>query len=200
MQYATLLLATASLVAAEASYSSGNYVQFINQGSSAKTVVFTANADLGMTMPDLHIEAGKAHNVSFADNFIGNFWSYDDAAPASSGMLGEVSFNQWPDASTAYFDVSSIVNKTDNVGVKMLYPVDTEVDFAATLVEGFVSTLFSGCATEDSMACANQYNAPNDVRTISTTSPGLTCILGTPSTGPVKQKKRHAHHPHHFVA
>jgi len=149
--------------------SAANTVQFLNQDDKTRSVIFTAQADLGLELiPDLVIPGYGNASQTFPNGFIGNFYSVNNGSENVPGMLGEVAFNAWDEL--AFFDVSSIVNDTDHEGVKMLYPSGMNPEDS--------STPTSGCNTLGLTKCLNQYNAWDDVATQATKSSSLVCLLG----------------------
>jgi len=169
MQFINTILAAALGLTSVAS--AINTIQFVNQDSTTRHIVFTSEADLGLAaMPDLVLEGMETKNQTFATGFIGNAYSYNDGAPNVPGMLAEVRFDGWD--SLVFFDVSAIVNPDDTEGVKMIYPLG--MDPTAT------STPTSGCNSIGK--CLNQYNAWNDIATQTTKSSNLVCLLGNKAT------------------
>lgn len=171
MQFSNIILLAATALASMAS--AENFIQFINQdATTAKNIVFTANLGLAAIEP-LALPAGGSANQSIPDGWIGNFYSYNEGAENVPGMLGEVRFGGF--AGATYYDVSSIVNPSDNDGIKILYPFSSGLK----LKELASSALVSGCQTS---GCTNQYNAPDDVATLSTSTTSLTCLVGNLAT------------------
>jgi len=150
------LCALCTLVAA-------NSVHFVNQDSTQRTIVFTAQAGLA-TLDNLVIEGLGSATQTFPDGWIGNFFSVSEGAPFVPGMLGEVSFNGFAGAN--FFDVSAIVNPNDGEGVKEIFPANS-------------NTPVSGCQT---FPCSNAYNKWDDVATLSTTDSDLVCLIGNLSS------------------
>lgn len=171
----TILFAAAALASMT---TAENFVKFVNQDSTPKTVVFTANAGLQSIEP-LTLDGFAVVDQTLPTGWIGNFYTYCEGAANTPGTLGEVNFQGWDDLT--YFDVSGIVNPTDADGVKMLYPTEDD-------------TVSSGCQTTGSEFCVNQYNAPDDIATKTSTSTTLTCLVGNLSS---KVKTRV--HARHFV-
>lgn len=184
MQFTNTLLfaaaALASMVGAK------NIVTFVNQDNIPKTVVFTANRGLKV-LPPLHLGALKTAPQVFPPGWTGNWYTYNVGTQNKPGMLGEVNFQGW-DGQT-YYDVSAIVNPTDSLGVKKLYPTALE----SSLVRSF-STSFSkdssGCQTSGSAPCPNLYNKAPEVQTKTTFATELTCLVGNLS--PAHVPRRHA--------
>jgi hypothetical protein len=164
MQFINSLLFAASTLATIVS--AENMVMFVNQNSETRNVVFTANAGLEQLEP-VQIQGLDTYNQTFPTGWIGNFYSYNEGAENVPGMLGEVRFDGF--AEQLYFDVSSIVNNEDTSGVKMLYPLNENPKSSTAKV--------SGCLHKN---CKNQYNAPDDIATQSTSSSALVCLLGEP--------------------
>lgn len=163
MQFINTIILAASALAAMAS--AENFVQFVNQAAEDKNIIFTANAGLE-SLETLILPGYASANQTFPEGWIGNFYSHDADKPNIPGMLGEVRFNGFADAT--YFDISSIVNPEDTEGIKMLFP------FGANTKD--LSTAVSGCQTTP---CSNQYNVWDDIATLSTPGTSLTCLVGT---------------------
>jgi len=178
MQFINTILALATLTSAT------NMVHFFNQDSTSRNLVFTSEADLNLPpMPILTIPGLSAANVTFADNFIGNFYSFSNGSDNVPGMLGELRFQGYK--GLTFFDVSSIVNAGDKDGVKQLYPLGMNITEPTTPV--------SGCNTMTK--CLTQYNAPDDIATQATLETHLVCLLGnanTTDTDPTPTRRRHA--------
>lgn len=126
--------------------SAGGTVIFNNQDSTTRTIVFTAQEGLEI-LPNLVVPGSGTASQSFPDSWIGNFYSVSEGAEFTVGMLGEVRFDGF--AGSTYFDVSAIVNDSDNEGIKMLMPSSSPAPA-------------SGCQT---FPCSNQYNKWDDVET-----------------------------------
>lgn len=156
MQFITALLALAATVAAT------NSVKFVNQDSTTRTIYFTGNPGQP-EIPELTVPGSGLATQVFPDSYIGNFYSVNEGSPNTPGMLGEVAFGGF--AGATFFDVSAIVNPGDTEGVKTIHPANS-------------ATPISGCPK---MPCANQYNAPDDVATLSTTDTELICTIGKES-------------------
>jgi hypothetical protein len=137
-----------------------NTIHFVNQDSTTRTIYFTANPGLANLSP-LVIPGSQTINQDFPDKWIGNWYSVSDGAANKPGMLGEISWNSWN--GITFFDVSAIVDPTDNNGVKMIFPINDQ-------------TLVSGCHT---FPCGNVYVKPDDIQTQATTETELVCLLGS---------------------
>lgn len=158
--FSTVLFAAsalASLAAAE------NVLHFVNQDSTTRTVIFTAQAGLEV-IPELVIEGLGTANQTMPDSWIGNVYSVNEGAPNVPGMLAEFRFNGF--AGATYFDVSAIVNPDDTQGVKMVFPKNS-------------NTPVSGC---QKFPCLNAYNKWDDVATLSTDDSELVVLLGNLSS------------------
>lgn len=149
-----LLAATAIL-----SVASANVVEFVNQDSKTRNIIFTAQEGLA-PIETIQIEGYKMANVTFPDSWIGNWYSYNEGMDNVPGMLGEVRWNGY--GGSNYFDISAIVNPLDTVGVKMMFPK-------------YTNDPVSGCQI---FPCSNAYNQPNDIATLSTTDDTLVCLIG----------------------
>lgn len=160
MQFTTTIIAA---TAALATIASAGSVQFVNQDSTTRTMVFTPTSGYD-AIDSLVVEGLATVNQTFPTGWIGNWFSVSDGADNTSGMLGEVCFDSW--GGMTYFDVSAIVDSTDTNGVKELFPLNT-------------GTPISGCQT---FPCDNAYNKPDDVETQVTDSDALVCLLGTESS------------------
>lgn len=156
MQFLRLLLALVGLVALAAAGS----VHFVNQDSTARTIVFTPN-DGYAAIDDLAIAGDATVVQTFPTGWVGNWYAMTEGAPRQPGMLGEVRFDGY--ASATYFDVSAIVNPSDDNGVKMIFPLLSPAPV-------------SGCQT---FPCDNAYNKWDDIATLSTDDADLVCLLGT---------------------
>lgn len=173
MQFTSALFAATALFA----LASANTVEFINQDSTTRNVVFTAQEGLP-TIDNIVVQGLSTANVTFPDSWIGNWYSYNEGAPNVPGMLGEVRWNGF--ANSNYFDVSAIVNPLDTEGVKMIFPKNANEPV-------------SGCQT---FPCSNAYNQPNDIATLSTTDDTLVCLLGTLSS---TRRRSLARMPREFI-
>jgi len=158
--FSTVLLAASALATLAAA---DNVLHFVNQDSTTRTVVFTAQAGLE-EIPDLVIEGLGTANQTMPDSWIGNLFSVNEGAATVPGMLAEFRFNGF--AGATYFDVSAIVNPGDTEGVKMVFPKNS-------------NTPVSGCQT---FPCSNAYNKWDDVATLSTDDSELIILLGNLSS------------------
>jgi hypothetical protein len=174
MQFTTTLLAAATALS---SLAAANTVDFINQDGTTRHIVFTAQDGLAAIDPITITGYGTA-SVEFPAPWIGNWYSYNDGAANVPGMLGEVRWDGYAGAN--YFDVSAIVNPADVEGVKMIFPKDS-------------SAPVSGC---QSFPCANAYNTPDDIATLSTTDDTLVCLIGNLSNS---RRRAVARMPHDFI-
>lgn len=158
MQFSTLF-AMATAIAAVAA----NSVQFVNQDSTTRTIVFTAQEGQE-SLSDLVISGLDTATQSFPDSWIGNWYSVSEGKENVPGMLGEVRFDGF--AGATYFDVSAIVNADDTEGVKEIYPKEALLPM-------------SGCQT---FPCSNAYNKWDDVETTTTSETDLVCLIGNLSS------------------
>jgi hypothetical protein len=156
MQFINTVLFAATALA---SMASANAVHFVNQDSTTRTIVFTAQEGLP-TIDKLTVKGLTTGNVTFPTGWIGNFYSVSEGAKDVPGMLGEVRFDGF--AGATYFDVSAIVNPDDVNGIKMLFPKNADKPV-------------SGCQI---FPCANAYNKWDDVQTLSTDDHELVCLIG----------------------
>jgi len=164
-----------SALVAFVTLAAANTIEFVNQDSTTRTIIFTANAGLE-TIPSAEIRGHHNHTTTFPTGWIGNFYSVSKGSEPVPGMLGEVAFDGY--AGSLYFDVSAIVNPEDTNGVKELFPKLAQAPL-------------SGCQT---FPCANAYNQPDDIQTQSTPETDLVCLLGTKSDQPITRR-----HPRDFV-
>jgi hypothetical protein len=176
MQFISNVLFAATALASVAA--AINSIHFVNQDSTERTIVITAQAGLE-EIPNLVIKGLHTANQTFPENWIGNVYSVSKGAPNVPGMLAEFSFNGFGGAT--YFDVSAIVNPDDHEGVKMVFPKNS-------------NTPVSGCQT---FPCANAYNKWDDIATLSTDDTELVCLVGNLS----KERRRGlvARMTHEFV-
>jgi hypothetical protein len=158
MQFLSTILFAATALASLAT-AQQNIVHFLNQDSTTRTIVWTAQAGLE-EIPDLVIKGHKTASQTLPEGWTGNCYSVSEGAPNVPGMLAEFRFNGYAGAN--YFDVSAIVNPDDTQGVKMVFPKNS-------------NTPVSGCQT---FPCANAYNQPDDIATLSTPDNELVCLIG----------------------
>jgi hypothetical protein len=159
MQFFSTVLFAASALASLAAAESQNVLHFINQDSTKRTIIFTAQEGLEL-IPDLVIEGLGTANQTMPNSWIGNLFSVSEGAPVVPGMLAEFRFNGF--AGATYFDVSAIVNPNDTEGVKMIMPMSSDKPV-------------SGCQT---FPCTNAYNKWDDIATLSTDDTELVVLLG----------------------
>jgi len=157
MQFFSTVLFAATALASMAA--ADNVVHFVNQDSTERTIVFTAQEGIE-EIPNLVIKGLATANQTFPDSWIGNLYSVSKGAPNIPGMLAEFRWNGFAGAN--YFDVSAIVNPDDTEGVKMVFPKNSDKPV-------------SGCQT---FPCSNAYNKWDDVATLSTTDNELIVLLG----------------------
>jgi len=151
------------LVSALAAVAAANSVHFINQDSTTRTIVFTAQVPL-QKFPSITIPGFGTADQTFPTGWIGNWYAVSEGAVDVPGMLGEVRFDGF--AGQTYYDVSAIVNAADTNGVKEIFPASTNAPV-------------SGCAN---FPCAHVYVNSNDVQTQASSDSALVCTLGTAST------------------
>ncbi|KAH8591169.1 hypothetical protein B0O99DRAFT_520215 [Bisporella sp. PMI_857] len=168
MQFVNTLLLAATALASVAA--AANTVQFINQDSTTRHIVFTSQEDIAADkIENLVIGGLETKNQTFPTGWIGNWYSYNEGQYHELGMLGEVRFDGWN--GLVFFDVSAIVNSTDTEGVKILYPQGENPNYKSATV--------SGCQTD---ICTNRYNVWNDVATKATLNSNLVCLIGNLAT------------------
>lgn len=171
--FTTVLFAITGL----ASLAASNSVEFVNQDSTERTIIFTAQAPLE-AIPSLTIPPLGTGKATFPQDWIGNWYSVSAGAENKPGMLGEVRFNGF--AGHTFFDVSAIVDPNDHNGVKMIMPKNFDEPV-------------SGCQT---FPCANAYNKWDDIATQSTADADLVCLIGNLSN---EKRRIIARMPHEFV-
>jgi hypothetical protein len=137
-----------------------NTVTFKSLDETSRKIVFTPNAGLA-AIPSVEVAGGQDVKVDFPHGWLGNWYAVSEGAKDVPGMLGEVAFNGYSDAT--YFDVSAIVNPNDHNGVKEMYPAN---DPKPT----------SGCQV---FPCNNAYYLWDDVQTKATAEKDLICTLGS---------------------
>ena len=168
MQFINTILFAATALASLAS--AHNTVDFINQDNTIRHIVFTSQEDTGAAkIQDLIVPGLGTASQTFPTGWIGNWFSYNEGQKHDLGMLGEVRFDGWD--GLVFFDVSAIVNASDNDGVKVLYPKGLNPAHSSTPV--------SGCQTP---ICANRYNNWDDVATKATKITDLVCLIGNLAT------------------
>ncbi|KAM3068958.1 hypothetical protein ACMFMG_004135 [Clarireedia jacksonii] len=155
MQFSTLFAAASALF----TLATAGTVHFVNQDSITRTIVFTPNPGYA-AIASITITGLSTFNQSFPTGWIGNWYSVSEGETDIPGMLGEVAFDTY--GGSTFFDVSAIVNPNDVNGVKMLFPLHSNLPI-------------SGC---QSFPCANAYNKWDDVATQSTDRSDLVCLLG----------------------
>lgn len=165
---------TAILGAIVAACASANSIVFNNLDGIAKTIYFTGNNNMGGSPSTLRLPAHSKATWSTSAPWIGNFYSINDGAPNVPGMLGEVNF---ADAGVVWYDVSAIVDATDNLGVKQLWAT--------------ASDPVSGCK-DYTTTCNNAYNLPDDIQTKSTSSRQLYCSVGKAGSSKLMMARGHA--------
>lgn len=158
MQFFSTVLFAASALASLAA-ATENVLHFVNQDSTTRTIIFTAQAGLE-EIPNIVIPGHGTANQTMPNSWIGNLFAVCEGAPIVPGMLAEFRFNGYADST--YFDVSAIVNPNDTEGVKMILPKNS-------------NTPVSGCQT---FPCSNAYNKWDDVATLSTPDTELVVLLG----------------------
>lgn len=176
MQFINTILLAATALASMAS--AQNFIKFVNQDSVPKTIKFTPNAGIE-TLESLALDGLATATQEFPHSWAGNFYSISEGAADVAGMLGEVNFQGWD--GITYFDVSSIVNTADTEGIKQLYPFN-DLDKISGCAESLAN------AYGKTTGCTNQYNAPNDIATVTTDLTSLVCLVGTP-TSTVRRRK-----------
>jgi hypothetical protein len=156
-------------VAAATAVSATNTIQFVNQDSTTRSIIFTPSSGHA-AVSTVEIAGLATKTVTIPTSWIGNWYSVSKGASNTVGMLGEVTFQGW--GGITYFDVSAIVNAADHVGVKQIYP--------ASEASASTKSKISGCT---SFPCNTAYYLADDVQTVTTTETALVCTLGTASSG-----------------
>lgn len=168
MRYSTIISALFAACA------SANSIKFTNLDSIPKTIYFTPNPNsIGMAPTTLSLPAKGSATWAANGAWEGNYYSVNKGAANVPGMLGEVNFS---DPSHVYYDVSAIVDPSDNAGVKQIWAASGDPK--------------SGC-TDYSTTCNNAYNLPDDVQTKATSSTRvLYCSVGKATTKTVRSHAR----------
>ncbi|KAL3423027.1 hypothetical protein PVAG01_04774 [Phlyctema vagabunda] len=178
MQFINTLIFVASVLATFAT--AENVIHFHNQDATSRTIYFTASAG-HEEIESLNITGlNTIQNVTFPQGWEGNWYAISEGEANLPGMLGEILWNGWNGFN--YFDVSAIVNPDDHQGVKILKPMNSDEPI-------------SGC---QSFPCANAYNKPDDIQTLSTDDNELICLLGNLESS--KRSTREKRFAHSFVA
>ncbi|KND93991.1 hypothetical protein TOPH_01618 [Tolypocladium ophioglossoides CBS 100239] len=160
MHFATSALAlVASAIAVSAST-----VTFWTLDNVQRTVYFTGNPGSAQINP-VTVSNRANTTVNFPGQWVGNFYAVPNGQANKPGMLGEVNFSGWN--GLTYFDVSAIVDPTDQNNVKQMWPKVSR-------------NPMSGCQV---FPCNNVYWLPDDVQTKTTTESDLITTLGSGSTG-----------------
>jgi len=159
--FSTLLVAATGL----ASMASANSLKFVNSDSTDRYVVLTAQAGLQEYEP-VFVPGNQNVTQEIETGWIGNAYSYNKGEDIVPGILAEFRFDGF--AGQTYYDVSAIVAPTATEGVMLVYPADSKAPK-------------SGCIT---FTCDNQYNAWNDVQTMSAPDNDIVVVLGKRITVP----------------
>lgn len=160
--------------------SATNIIQFVQQDSKTRTVYFTPSTGHAQ-IPALTVGAYAVYNQTFPQSWIGNWYAVEAGAANIPGMLGEIAWNAWGD--NTFFDISAIVNPSDNSNVKIMYPKSSKKPL-------------SGCQT---FPCSNAYNLPDDIQTMSTKETTIVCLMGNKASQAAasidtEKVRRHARH------
>lgn len=150
--FLSAFLATATLTLA-------NSVTFVSQDSTDRTIVFTPSHGHD-EVSSIEVAGNGEEKATLPDDWEGNWYAVAKGKDDEPGMLGEVAFGGY--GGDTYFDVSAIVNKDDNSGVKEIYPAESQDPK-------------SGCKE---FPCDNVYVESDDVQTKSTKETDLVCTLG----------------------
>ncbi|KAM3076345.1 hypothetical protein ACMFMG_007166 [Clarireedia jacksonii] len=139
-----------------------NQINFIARDDKDRFIYFTPNKGYAL-IPKVPVPVGKPASVTLPDGWQGNFIAiHRDADQNGNWILGEVTFQGGTDKMQTSYDVSAIVNQTDQTGIHWMYP-------------GSGNGIKSGC---DHFPCGTAYTAWNDVQTQTTYETVLTCLLG----------------------
>lgn len=149
-------------LAASAAAVNAASVTFRTLDGVARTVYFTPSPGSDEIAP-VTVDKNGDTNVTLPDSYQGNFYALREDQEHKPGMLGEVKFGGWQ--GITFFDVSAIVDPTDDNNVKQMWPV------------GATSPM-SGC---EKFPCANAYVNWDDVQTKATNSKHLMTTLGAGS-------------------
>ncbi|KAI1178507.1 hypothetical protein F4777DRAFT_100170 [Nemania sp. FL0916] len=160
-----------AIIGAAAKLASANSITFVNQDATQRTIVFTPNAGLEQ-IDSVVVNGLDQTKVDFPQGWIGNAYSVSEGAAQVPGMLAEVTFQGWN--GLTYYDVSAIVNPTDNEGIKEMYP--------ASQKDAKQKESVSGCAI---FPCPTVYYHPDDIQTVTTTEEDFICTLGNPPNNAV---------------
>jgi hypothetical protein len=147
------------ILAALATLAAANSANFVNQDGTTRTVVFTPSEGFAQ-IDEITIAGNSQATVEFPSGWTGNAYSYNVGQANVPGILAEFAFNGY--AGINFFDISAIVNPQATDGIIMMYPTQAK-------------TPVSGCLT---IACANQYNQPDDIATEASPEADFTVILG----------------------
>ncbi|RCI16463.1 hypothetical protein L249_2089 [Ophiocordyceps polyrhachis-furcata BCC 54312] len=139
-------------------------ITFWTLDSVQRTIYFTQNPGSAQMVP-MTVTPFRNTTMSFPDGWAGNFYAVANGEYNRPGMLGEVQFSGW--LGKTYFDVSAIVDGTDQHNVKQMWP-------------RMAQTPMSGCEV---FPCNNCYWLPDDIQTKVTDETDLMATLGTGSTG-----------------
>ncbi|OTB06076.1 hypothetical protein M426DRAFT_21196 [Hypoxylon sp. CI-4A] len=162
MRFFTQIAAFAAAAATVASAT--NSITFVNQDGTNRKIVFTPSGGY-QSVDSITVSGNSQSKVDIPASWVGNAYSISEGSDDVPGMLAEVTFQGWNDFT--YFDVSAIVNPSDTVGVKQIFP--------ASELAAEVKSLVSGCIL---FPCATAYYAPEDVQTVTTTETDLIVTLG----------------------
>ncbi|KAI1455245.1 hypothetical protein F4805DRAFT_286739 [Annulohypoxylon moriforme] len=175
----------AAFAAAAATLVSANSVTFVNQDDTTRHIVFTPSAG-NPAINTVTVAGNKQTKVNIPTSWIGNAYAVSEGEPNVPGMLAEFTFQGWNDFT--YFDVSAIVNPSDKVGVKQIFP--------ASQLKSTPKTLVSGCLL---FPCATAYYAPDDIQTVTTTETDLVVTLGNPGNVASRDVEPGTLVPRHYV-
>ncbi|KAI1214687.1 uncharacterized protein F4807DRAFT_6070 [Annulohypoxylon truncatum] len=175
----------AAFAAAAATLASANSVTFVNQDDTTRQIYFTPSAG-SPTIDSVTVAGNQQTKVNIPTSWIGNAYSVSEGKPNVPGMLAEFTFQGWNDIT--YFDVSAIVNPSDTVGVKQIFP--------ASEMQNTPKTLVSGCLL---FPCATAYYAPDDVQTVTTKETDLVVTLGNAANVASRDIEPGTLVPRHYV-
>jgi hypothetical protein len=157
MQFTTTILFAAAALAS--AVVSDNTATFVNQDGTTRHIVFTPSEGHD-TFPELTVAGNSQVTQQFPNGWTGNAYTYNEGQPNKAGILAEFRFNGF--GKSNYFDVSGIVDPDATEGVMTIAPSNSQ-------------NPVSGCLTTP---CANQYNQPDDIATLSSEESDFTVKLG----------------------
>ena len=166
---------SAALAFTAATLASANTLTFVNQDSTPRKVIITPSEGHEQ-INSVDVEGNGQATVDFPQGWIGNAYSVSEGSEDKPGMLAEVTFQGW--GGSTYYDVSAIVDATDNNGVKEMYPASQEGSAD--------KSSFSGCKD---FPCDTAYYHPDDIQTVVTEETDIIVTLGSASNVQAREEK-----------